>query len=114
MSADTSLTPLNESVGYSKEEAIAEASRCLQCKKVPCRDGCPAGMDIAGFLESVKQGDFIGAGMKIKEKKCASEICMPAGSTQCECEKKCIFAHKRKAINIYRLEQFVLEYSAQS
>lgn len=110
----SSLNPLNESATYSKEEAIAEATRCLQCKKVPCKEGCSAGVDITGFLALIKNGDFAGAGMKIKEKQCASENCLPAGSNQCECEKKCIFAHKGKAINIYKLEKFVFEYGAQS
>ncbi len=55
-------------LGYTKERALREASRCLSCKKSPCIAGCPVDIDIPGFIELVKQGDFIGAIRKIKEK----------------------------------------------
>ncbi|MGB9825151.1 MAG: dihydropyrimidine dehydrogenase, partial [Desulfofundulus sp.] len=55
-------------LGYDEETAVAEAKRCLQCKKEPCRQGCPVEVDIPAFIRLVAERDFAGAIKKIKEK----------------------------------------------
>ena len=54
-------------IGYTREQAMLEAERCLQCKNAPCVAGCPVKIDIPGFIRKVKEGDFTGAGQVIKQ-----------------------------------------------
>ena len=63
------------SYGYDSELAVAEASRCLQCKKRACVDGCPVGVDIPGFVKLVAAGDFADAARLIREKNALPAIC---------------------------------------
>jgi glutamate synthase (NADPH/NADH) small chain len=55
-------------LGYNEAAVIAEAGRCLQCKNMPCRQGCPVDIDISAFIKLAGEGDFAGAAKKIKEK----------------------------------------------
>ena len=54
--------------GYTPDDAVEEASRCLQCKKPACREGCPVEIDIPAFIQLITKHDFIGAARKIREK----------------------------------------------
>jgi glutamate synthase (NADPH) small chain len=61
--------------GYTAELAVAEAERCLQCKKPLCVDGCPVGIDIPAFIDYIADGDFLGGAHKIKEDTNLPAIC---------------------------------------
>ncbi len=97
-------------LGYSEEQAITEASRCLQCKKAFCVKGCPVGIDIPGFIEKIKEKDFSGAILKIKEKNSLPAICGRVCPQENQCEKECILEKKNKGINIGGLERFVADW----
>ena len=75
------------SYGYDSELAVAEASRCLQCKKPTCVDGCPVGVDIPGFVKLVAAGDFAGAARLIREKNALPAICGRVCPQDDQCEK---------------------------
>jgi len=100
-------------LGYTKERALREASRCLSCKKSPCVAGCPVDIDIPGFVELVKQGDFIGAIRKIKEKNSLPAICGRVCPQEEQCETACVLSKKGQPIAIGRLERFVADYEFQ-
>lgn len=62
-------------LGYTEEDAVTEALRCMTCKKSPCRQGCPVEVDIPAFISRIKERDFEGAIAKIKEKNNLPAIC---------------------------------------
>ena len=80
------------SYGYDSELAVAEASRCLQCKKPTCVDGCPVGVDIPGFVKLVAAGDFAGAARLIREKNALPAICGRVCPQDDQCEKGACWA----------------------
>jgi len=100
-------------LGYSKEQAMREASRCLQCKTSPCVSGCPVDIDIPGFITLIRTGDFMGAIHKIKEKNSLPAICGRVCPQEDQCEKVCILSKKGQPIAIGRLERFVADYETQ-
>jgi glutamate synthase (NADPH) small chain len=97
-------------LGYDAEVAVAEASRCLGCKKEPCRDGCPVGVDIPAFISKVVEKDFDGAIAKIKEKNALPAVCGRVCPQENQCEKYCVLAKKGDPVGIGRLERFVADY----
>lgn len=100
-------------LGYTKERALREASRCLACKKSPCIAGCPVDIDIPGFIALMRQGDFIGAIHKIKEKNSLPAICGRVCPQEVQCEASCVLSKKGQPIAIGRLERFVADYEFQ-
>lgn len=105
------VTNFNEvALGYDAETAVKEASRCLSCKKAPCKDGCPVGVDIPAFIKLVKEGDFDGAIGKIKEKNSLPAICGRVCPQESQCEKYCLLSKKGDAVGIGRLERFAADY----
>jgi glutamate synthase (NADPH/NADH) small chain len=81
-------------LGYPVETAVEEASRCLQCKKPLCNQGCPVGIDIPGFIKCIVEGDF-GAGVKkIKETNALPAICGRVCPQEEQCEKMCVVGKK--------------------
>lgn len=105
------VTNFNEvALGYDAETAIKEASRCLNCKKAPCKDGCPVGIDIPAFIKLIKEGDFDEAIAKIKEKNSLPAICGRVCPQESQCEKKCVLAKKGEAVGIGRLERYAADY----
>ena len=74
-------------LGYTEEMAVAEAQRCLECKKAPCRQGCPVEIDIPAFIACIKAKDFDGAIDKIKEKNNLPAICGRVCPQESQCEK---------------------------
>jgi glutamate synthase (NADPH/NADH) small chain len=97
-------------LGYTREQALSEATRCRQCKKKPCSSGCPVGVDIPGFIALVKEGDFLGAAKKIKESNNLPAICGRVCPQEEQCEKHCILGKKQEPVAIGRLERFAADY----
>jgi len=97
-------------LGFTPEQAIAEAKRCIQCKKPLCVSGCPVEIDIPGFIKFVAQGDFESAVQKIKETNALPAVCGRVCPQEDQCEKQCILGIKGEAVAIGNLERFVADY----
>ena len=99
-------------LGYPAAAAVEEASRCLDCKKPLCNQGCPVGIDIRGFIEHIVAGDF-GAGIKkIKETNALPAVCGRVCPQEEQCEKTCVLGNKKAPIAIGRLERFLADWEA--
>ncbi|MDP3038720.1 MAG: bifunctional dihydroorotate dehydrogenase B NAD binding subunit/NADPH-dependent glutamate synthase, partial [Deltaproteobacteria bacterium] len=96
--------------GYTPELAKLEASRCLQCKKPTCIEGCPVSIDIPAFLDLILQGDFLGAARKLKEMNSLPAVCGRVCPQEDQCEKVCILGKKGEPVAIGRLERFAADY----
>ena len=96
--------------GYTPEEAIEEASRCLNCSKPACRTGCPVSIDIPSFIKLVKEGRFIEAAWKIKEENAMPAVCGRVCPQEIQCESMCILGKKGAPVAIGNLERFVADY----
>ncbi len=96
--------------GYSPELAKLEASRCLQCKKPVCIQGCPVSIDIPSFIWLILQEDFLGAARKLKEMNSLPAVCGRVCPQEDQCEKVCILGKKREPVAIGRLERFASDY----
>ncbi len=100
-------------LGYTAEQAIEEAKRCLQCKDPKCVSGCPVEVDIPGFLKYVATGDFELAVRKIKETNSLPAICGRVCPQEDQCEMKCILGIKGEPVAIGNLERFVADYARE-
>ena len=102
-------------LGYSEEEALNEANRCLQCKKPKCVEGCPVNIDIKSFIGLIMEKDFIGAARKIKEKNALPAVCGRVCPQENQCEKHCVVGKKedKDPVAIGRLERFVADYERE-
>ena len=96
--------------GYTPELAQREASRCLQCKKPKCVEGCPVGVKIPEFIKLVAEGDFIGAAKKVKEDNSLPAICGRVCPQEIQCETLCVLGKKEEPVAVGRLERFVADY----
>lgn len=96
-------------LGYDEETAVAEAARCLHCKVPQCRKGCPVAVDIPAFICKIKERDFTGALLKIKETNALPAVCGRVCPQENQCEKHCILAKKGEAVAIGRLERFAAD-----
>ena len=97
-------------LGYTKEMAVTEADRCLNCKNPACVAGCPVGIDIPGFIQKVKVGEFEEAYRIITASSSLPAICGRVCPQENQCEGKCIRGIKGEAVGIGRLERFVADY----
>lgn len=97
-------------LGYSAEQAKAEASRCLQCPKHPCIDGCPVEIDIPGFIKAIRDGDIPKAVRIVKDKNSLPGICGRVCPQETQCETTCVLAKKGAPIAIGRLERYVADW----
>jgi glutamate synthase (NADPH/NADH) small chain len=97
-------------LGYTEEQAVREAERCLQCKKSPCVGGCPVEIDIPAFIGLMKEADFLGAIRSIKEKNALPAICGRVCPQEDQCEKECVLGKKFEPVAIGRLERFAADY----
>jgi glutamate synthase (NADPH/NADH) small chain len=97
-------------LGYTEEQAVREAQRCLSCKKQPCVSGCPVEIDIPSFISLVSQGKFAEAGAKIREKNSLPAVCGRVCPQEDQCEKVCVLGKKWEPVAIGRLERFVADY----
>ena len=96
-------------LGYTAEAARLEASRCLQCKKPSCVSGCPVEIDIPGFIESIREGDFSAAISKLKEKTALPAVCGRVCPQEVQCEAECLLGRKDDPVAIGRLERFAAD-----
>ncbi len=97
-------------LGYTEEQALAEASRCIQCKVPTCIPGCPVEIDIKGFIQLISEKKYIEAATHIKEKSFLPAVCGRVCPQEDQCEKVCILNKKEKPVAIGRLERFVADY----
>jgi glutamate synthase (NADPH/NADH) small chain len=100
-------------LGYTRDQAMREASRCLDCKKSPCITGCPVDIDIPAFVKLIRNGDFMGAIHKIKERNLLPAICGRVCPQEDQCEVVCVLAKKGQPIAIGRLERFAADHAFQ-
>ncbi len=100
-------------LGYDKEEAMAEASRCINCKNAQCVKGCPVSINIPGFIEQVKEGNFEKAYEIIGESSSLPAVCGRVCPQESQCEGKCIRGIKGDAISIGKLERFVADWACK-
>ncbi|MFA5260940.1 MAG: NADPH-dependent glutamate synthase, partial [Candidatus Omnitrophota bacterium] len=105
--------------GFSEEEALQEASRCIQCKDPKCVSGCPVGIDIKTFLGQVTKKDYDGAYFTIRQKNNFPSICGRVCPAEYQCRKACVFTKKGEpfasgqAIGIHFLERFIGDHGAR-
>ena len=97
-------------LGYTPEQAIDEANRCLGCKNRSCVAGCPVNIDIPEFLSFVKEGDFEGAYNVISRQSSLPAVCGRVCPQETQCESKCVRGIKGEPVAIGRLERFVADY----
>ncbi len=98
--------------GYTPEQAMAEARRCLQCKRAGCVDGCPVLIDIPGFLQRVADGDFRAAINLIKETNALPAVTGRVCPQEEQCEGTCALSKRFEPVAIGRLERFVADWEA--
>ncbi|MGD0230661.1 MAG: bifunctional dihydroorotate dehydrogenase B NAD binding subunit/NADPH-dependent glutamate synthase [Syntrophorhabdales bacterium] len=97
-------------LGYTRENALREASRCLGCKKPACVEGCPVAVQIPEFIGKMKEGDFMGAIRAIKETNSLPAVCGRVCPQESQCESKCVLGKKGEPIAVGRLERFAADY----
>ena len=102
--------------GYSPEDAIEEAKRCIQCKRPYCIEGCPVNIDIPAFVKLIEEGDFLGAAKKIKETNSLPAICGRVCPQEDQCEKVCTIGKRKDtpSVAIGNLERFAADYESKS
>lgn len=101
-------------LGYNKEEAMEEASRCINCKNAQCIKGCPVAINIPKFIEEVKNGDIEDAYHTISESSALPAICGRVCPQESQCEGKCIRGIKGEPISIGKLERFVADWATRN
>jgi len=104
---------LEVALGYTEEQAIEEANRCLECKKPRCMEGCPVGIDIPDFIKAIRDGDMEDAVRIIKAKNSLPGICGRVCPQEVQCESRCVLEKKGAPIAIGRLERFVADWEAE-
>lgn len=97
-------------LGYTKEQAMDEAARCLNCKNKPCVTGCPVQIDIPAFIQQVAAGDFDAAYEIISKSSALPAVCGRVCPQESQCEGKCVRGIKGEPVAIGRLERFVADY----
>ncbi len=97
-------------LGYTAEQAVQEAERCLQCKHKPCVGGCPVQIDIPAFIGKIKEQDFEGAYQIISASSALPAVCGRVCPQETQCEGKCVRGIKGEPVAIGRLERFVADW----
>ena len=97
-------------LGYTEEQAIDEANRCLNCKHMPCVAGCPVKIHIPDFIAMIKEGDFEGAYQIITEPSSLPAVCGRVCPQETQCESRCVRGIKGESVGIGRLERFVADW----
>ena len=100
-------------LGYNKEEAMEEATRCINCKNAKCVQGCPVAINIPGFIKEVKEGNIEEAYKIIGESSALPAICGRVCPQESQCEGKCIRGIKGEPVSIGKLERFVADYALE-
>ena len=101
-------------VGYTEENALAEAERCLQCREAPCIKGCPVEVGIPAFIKLVRECRFKEAAKQIKEKNSLPAVCGRVCPQEEQCQAKCTVGKIGDPISIGRLERFVADWERQN
>lgn len=101
---------LEVATGYSKEVAMEEAARCLNCKHKPCVSGCPVHIEIPSFIHEVAEGNFEGAYDIISQSSSLPAVCGRVCPQESQCEAKCVRGIKTEPVGIGRLERFVADW----
>jgi glutamate synthase (NADPH/NADH) small chain len=101
-------------LGYNKEEAMCEATRCINCKNAQCVKGCPVSINIPGFIEQVKLGNMEEAYKIISESSALPAVCGRVCPQESQCEGKCIRGIKGEALSIGKLERFVADWAREN
>ncbi len=101
-------------LGYNKEEAMEEASRCINCKNAQCIKGCPVAINIPKFIEEVKNGEIEDAYHTISQSSALPAICGRVCPQESQCEGKCIRGIKGEPVSIGKLERFVADWATQN
>ena len=99
--------------GYNEEEAVLEASRCLNCKNARCIAGCPVKIDIPTFISQVKEKDYLAAANTIAKSSALPAVCGRVCPQESQCEGQCVRGIKGEAISIGKLERFVADWSRE-
>jgi len=97
-------------LGYTKEQAIDEANRCLNCKNKPCTGGCPVAIDIPAFISKINEEDFAGAYQIITRSSSLPAVCGRVCPQEVQCEQRCVRGKNGEPVAIGRLERFVADY----
>lgn len=100
-------------IGYDLDQAIAEATRCLQCKKPHCVEACPVGIDIPGFINLIEQGDPKAAARKIRETNFLPAACGRVCPQDKQCQAVCVVGRKNLPVGIGNLERFAADYERE-
>jgi glutamate synthase (NADPH/NADH) small chain len=97
-------------LGYSEEQAVAEAQRCLNCKHKPCVSGCPVQIEIPAFIKEVAAGDFAAAYEILNQASSLPAVCGRVCPQETQCEQRCVRGVKGEPVAIGRLERFVADW----
>ena len=97
-------------LGYTEEQAVDEANRCLHCPKKPCQSGCPVSINIPEFIAKIKERDFEGAYQVIHQSSSLPAVCGRVCPQETQCESKCVRGIKGEPVAIGRLERFVADW----
>ena len=100
--------------GYNKEEAMEEATRCLNCKNARCIQGCPVSINIPAFIAQIKDGNIEEAYKVIGQSSALPAICGRVCPQESQCESKCVRGIKGDAVSIGKLERFVADYALEN
>ena len=101
-------------LGYTRQHAVDEANRCLNCKNKPCVSGCPVAIDIPEFIAKIREEDFEGAYQIISKSSSLPAVCGRVCPQETQCESKCVRGIKGEPVAIGRLERFVADYHMQN
>lgn len=100
--------------GYNKEEAMEEATRCLNCKKPRCVEGCPVSINIPDFIQELKEGNIEEAAKIIAKSSSLPAVCGRVCPQESQCEGKCVVGIKNEPVSIGKLERFVADWSREN
>ena len=101
-------------LGYSEDQAVEEATRCIQCKNRPCIEGCPVEIDIPDFIALIAERKFVEAARKMKEKNALPAVCGRVCPQEVQCESKCTLGKKNEPVAIGRLERFIADWEREN
>jgi sulfide dehydrogenase (flavoprotein) subunit SudA (EC 1.97.-.-) len=101
-------------LGYSEDQAVEEATRCIQCKNRPCIEGCPVEIDIPDFIALIAERKFVDAARKMKEKNALPAVCGRVCPQEVQCESKCTLGKKNEPVAVGRLERFIADWEREN
>jgi len=97
-------------LGYTEQQAEEEASRCIQCKKPRCVEGCPVGVEIPNFIRALRERDMFEAVLALKRKNSLPGVCGRVCPQEVQCESRCVLGKKGAPVAIGRLERYVADW----